>query len=43
VEGLCEHGNVPLDSIKFWEIIEELSDWWLPKNVSTPWNSLSSC
>jgi hypothetical protein len=27
VEGSCEHGNEPSDSIKFGEILEQLNDW----------------
>jgi hypothetical protein len=30
VEGSCEHGNEPMGSIKYWEILEGLNDWWLP-------------
>jgi hypothetical protein len=26
VVGSCEHGNEPLGSVKYWEIIEELRD-----------------
>jgi hypothetical protein len=31
VEGSCEHGNESSDSIKCWEILEQLSDSWLLK------------
>jgi hypothetical protein len=37
-EGFCEDGNEPLDSIKHWEILELLSDWWLLKKNSAPWS-----
>jgi hypothetical protein len=36
VEGSCEHGNKPLGSIKCWEILEYLHNWWLPKKGSAP-------
>jgi hypothetical protein len=29
--GCCEHGNEPTGSIKCWEILEEVRDWWLLK------------
>jgi hypothetical protein len=38
VEGSCEHGTEPSGSIKYWQILEQLSDWWLLNNDSTPWN-----
>jgi hypothetical protein len=31
VEGFCEHGNEPCGSVKCWEILEQLNDWWLLK------------
>jgi hypothetical protein len=31
VAGCCEHGNEPSVSIKCLEILEWVSDWWLPK------------
>jgi hypothetical protein len=37
VKGSCEHDNEPTGSIKCWEILEWLSDWWLPKKDSAPW------
>jgi hypothetical protein len=37
-EGSCEHGNEPSGSIKLWEILEQLSDWWLLKKDPTPWS-----
>jgi hypothetical protein len=40
VEGVYEHGNEPSGSITFWEILEYLSDWWLPNKDSTPWSWL---
>jgi hypothetical protein len=30
----CEHDNETSGSIKCWEILEWLSDWWLLKNDS---------
>jgi hypothetical protein len=27
VEGACEHGNGPSRSVKYWEILEQLSDY----------------
>jgi hypothetical protein len=36
VAGCCEHGNEPLGSIKFWVILELLSNWWLLKKDSAP-------
>jgi hypothetical protein len=38
MEGLCEHGNEPSGSIKCWEIVEWLSNWWLLKEGSAPWS-----
>jgi hypothetical protein len=40
--GSCEHDNEPLGSIKFWEILEYLSDWRLLKKGSSPWSSVNS-
>jgi hypothetical protein len=37
MEGSYEYVNKPSVSIKFWEILEWLSDWWLLKKESTPW------
>jgi hypothetical protein len=37
MEGSCEHGNKPSGSVKFWEILEQLSDWRLLKRDSAPW------
>jgi hypothetical protein len=34
VEGSCEHGNEPLASIKFWEVLELLHSLWLLKKGS---------
>jgi hypothetical protein len=36
VEGSRGHVNEPLSSIKCWEILEWLSDWWLLKTGSAP-------
>jgi hypothetical protein len=36
VEGFCEHGNEPSDSIKFWEVLEYLHNWRLLKRGSAP-------
>jgi hypothetical protein len=36
VEGSCEHGNEPSDSIKYWEVLEGMSDWWILKKDSAP-------
>jgi hypothetical protein len=32
--GSCPHSNEPRGSIKYWEILERLSDWWLLKKDS---------
>jgi hypothetical protein len=37
MEGSCEHGNEPSGFIKYWEILEQFSDWWLLKKASAPW------
>jgi hypothetical protein len=42
VEGSFEHGNEPLGSIKCWEILEQLSNWWLFKKDSAPWSLFNS-
>jgi hypothetical protein len=39
VEGSCEHGNEPSDSIQFWEIPKHLSEWLLLKD-SAAWTQL---
>jgi hypothetical protein len=38
MEGSCEHGNEHSGSIKYWEILEKLSDWWLLKKDSATWS-----
>jgi predicted deacylase len=38
VKGSCEHGDELPGSIKFWEIIEELSDWRFLKKGSATWS-----
>jgi hypothetical protein len=43
LEGFCEHGNEPLGSIKYCEILELLSDCWLPKNNSAPCSHFTCC
>jgi hypothetical protein len=40
VAGSCEHGNQLSGSIKFWEFLEWLTDCWLLKKDSAPWNHL---
>jgi hypothetical protein len=35
-EGSCEHGNEPSGSIKWWELLELLYNWWLLKKGSAP-------
>jgi hypothetical protein len=40
VEGSCEHGNDSSGSIKCWEILEEMRNWWLLKKGSVPWSQL---
>jgi hypothetical protein len=37
-EGSCEHGNEPLSSITFWEILEQLHEWRFLKKGSVPWH-----
>jgi hypothetical protein len=39
LEGFCEHVNEPLGSIKCWEDLEQLHNWWLLKKGSAPWVS----
>jgi hypothetical protein len=29
LESPCESGNEPFDSVKYWEILEWLNNWWL--------------
>jgi hypothetical protein len=36
VEGFCEHGNEPSDSIKCWEVLERLQNWGLLRKGSAP-------
>jgi hypothetical protein len=35
LEGTCEHGNESSGSIKCWEILEQLHNWWPLKKGST--------
>jgi hypothetical protein len=42
VEGSCEHGNERSGSVKYWEVLEQLSDWRLLKKDSTSWNWLDN-
>jgi hypothetical protein len=35
VERSCEHGNEPSGTIKYWEILEQLSDWLLDYQLLT--------
>jgi hypothetical protein len=37
VEGSCEHGNETPGSIKLWEVLEWLHNWWLFKECSALW------
>jgi hypothetical protein len=37
LEGYCEHGSETLGTKKH-EILQQLSDWWLLKKDSAPWN-----
>jgi hypothetical protein len=41
VEGSCEHGNEFLGSIRFWEVLEELYNWWLLHEVRPVGRSVS--
>jgi hypothetical protein len=36
VEASCKHVIELLGSIKYWEFLEQLSDWWLLKKDSVP-------
>jgi hypothetical protein len=36
VEGSCEHGIEPSGTIKCWEVLEWLRNWWLLKKGSAP-------
>jgi hypothetical protein len=36
LEGSCEHGDEPSGSIKCWEVLEWLHNWWLLKKDSAP-------
>jgi hypothetical protein len=36
MEGSCEHDNEPSGSIKCWEIVEYLHNWWLLKEGLSP-------
>jgi hypothetical protein len=36
VEGSCERGNEPSDSITRWEVLEGLHNWQLLKKGSAP-------
>jgi hypothetical protein len=36
VEGSCDNGNELSGSVKCWEILEYLSDWWLLKKNLVP-------
>jgi hypothetical protein len=38
MEGSFEYGNEPSGAIKYWEIFEKLSDWWLLKDASAQWS-----
>jgi hypothetical protein len=40
VEGSCEHGNEPSNSIKCWDVLEQLHNWRLLKKASSPWSYL---
>jgi hypothetical protein len=37
-EGSCGHDNESSGSVKYWEILQLLSDWQLFRKVSSPWN-----
>jgi hypothetical protein len=37
-ESSFEHSNESSGSMKFWEILEWLSDWRILKKGSAPWN-----
>jgi hypothetical protein len=36
VEGICEHGDEPSNSIKYWEVLELLHNWRLLKKGPAP-------
>jgi hypothetical protein len=36
VKGSCEHGIEPSGSIKYWEVLEWLHNWWLLEKGSAP-------
>jgi hypothetical protein len=36
--GSCENGNKSSGSIKYWEVLEELSDFGLFKKDQAPWS-----
>jgi hypothetical protein len=36
VKGSCEHSIEPLGSVKCWEVLEGLHNWWLLKKGSVP-------
>jgi hypothetical protein len=38
VESSCEHNNEPSGCLKFWEILEDLSNWQHPMKDSSPWS-----
>jgi hypothetical protein len=42
VAGSYEYGSKPSGSVKFWEILEKLSDSWLLKKNSAAWSQLVS-
>jgi hypothetical protein len=37
-EGSCESGNEPSGSIKWWEVLEWLHNWWPLEEGSAPWS-----
>jgi hypothetical protein len=41
VAGCCKHGNEPSGTIKCWEILYQLSNWWVLKNDSASWSWLA--
>jgi hypothetical protein len=38
VEGSCECGNEPPGSVKCWEVLECLHNWWPLEKRSAPWS-----
>jgi hypothetical protein len=36
VEGSCQHSNEPSGSIKCWQFLEYLHNWWFFKKRSAP-------